>query len=75
MVDVQAMFNQVQMAQNDEDFLCFLRSPEGNIKKKPEEYRTSVPLFGAMSEKQLILHRGNAYCTDYNPVDLGSTRL
>lgn len=49
MADVQSMFHQVKVAQDDGDFLCFLWWPEGDLKQEFVEYRMTVYLFGAVS--------------------------
>lgn len=47
--DIQAMFHQVKVAQEDRDFLRFLWWPDGDITKELVEYRMTVHLFGAVS--------------------------
>lgn len=49
MDDIQGMFHQVKVKEEDKDFLRFLWWPDGDIAKEPEEYRMTVHLFGAVS--------------------------
>lgn len=49
MGDIECMFYQVQVEQEDQDFLRFLWWPEGNVKDPVEEFRMTVHLFGAAS--------------------------
>lgn len=49
MGDIQAMFHQVKVAEEDRDFLCFLWWPDGDVTKDLVEYRMTVHLFGAVS--------------------------
>ena len=46
MVDIQTMFHQVQVTQEDQDTLRFLWWPEGNLSKLPMSYKMTVHLFG-----------------------------
>ena len=46
MVDIQAIFHQVQVTQEDQDTLRFLWWPEGNLSKLPMSYKLTVHLFG-----------------------------
>ena len=48
MGDIQAMFHQVKVAEEDRDFLRFLWWPDGDITKDPAQYRMTVHLFGAV---------------------------
>ena len=47
--DVQSMFHQVRVPEEDSDLLQFLWWPKGDLAKKLEEYRMTVHLFGAVS--------------------------
>ena len=49
MADVQSMFHQVPVPEEDRDLLRFLWWPKGDFTKKLEEYRMTVHLFGAVS--------------------------
>lgn len=49
MGDIQSMFYQVKVAEEDKNFLRFLWWPEGNVSQEPVEYRMAVHLFGAVS--------------------------
>ena len=47
--DVEAMFHQVRVRQNDCSYLRFLWWPDGNLESPPREYQMLVHLFGATS--------------------------
>ncbi|KAJ8017951.1 hypothetical protein HOLleu_44328 [Holothuria leucospilota] len=47
--DIEAMFHQVQMIEQDRDALRFLWWEGGDMSKSPKEYRMCVHLFGATS--------------------------
>ena len=47
--DVEKMFHQFIVRENDRDYLRFLWWPNGDVKKEPKEYRMKVHLFGATS--------------------------
>ena len=49
MADVQSMFHQVRVPEEDRDLLRFLWWPKGDFTKKLKEYRMTVHLFGAVS--------------------------
>ena len=49
MGDVQSMFHQVRVPEEDRDLLRFLWWPKGDFTKKLEEYLMTVHLFGAVS--------------------------
>ena len=49
MGDVQSMFHQVRVPEEDRDLLRFLWWPRGDFSKELEEYRMTVHLFGAVS--------------------------
>ena len=49
MADIEAMFNQVRVADVDCTFLRFLWWPDGDLESKLEEYQMVVHLFGAAS--------------------------
>ena len=47
--DVEAMFHQVKVNEQDPDALRFLWWPEGDMRRQPKCYRMKVHLFGATS--------------------------
>ena len=47
--DVEKMFHQFIVHENDREYLRFLWWPNGDVKKEPKEYRMKVHLFGATS--------------------------
>ena len=47
--DIEGMFHQVRVNEEDRDFLRFLWWKDGDTTKEPEEYRMTVHLFGATS--------------------------
>lgn len=49
MADIEAMFYQVRLPEEDSDLLRFLWWPDGDLKQEPKEYRMCVHLFGATS--------------------------
>lgn len=49
MGDIQAMFHQVKVHEEDRDYLRFLWWPKGDTTKDLVEYRMTVHLFGAIS--------------------------
>ncbi|XP_029619853.1 uncharacterized protein LOC115200878 [Salmo trutta] len=49
MADIEGMFHQVRVHEDDLDFLRFLWWPDGDTNKRLEEYRMTVHLFGAIS--------------------------
>lgn len=49
MADIEAMFHQVQVPDDQRDFLRFLWWPDGNLELPMQEYRMTVHLFGAAS--------------------------
>lgn len=49
MADIEGMFHQVRIPQNDVDFLRFLWWPDGNTNEPLAEFRMTVHLFGAVS--------------------------
>ncbi len=56
MGDIQAMFHQVKVAEEDRDFLHFLWWPDGDITQDLREYRMTVHLFGAVSSPSCASH-------------------
>ena len=48
MADIEAMFCQVRVAQNDQDVLRFLWWPNGNMSQQPETYKMTIHLFGGV---------------------------
>lgn len=49
MADIEAMYYQVKVPEEDTDLMRFLWWPEGNIEQDMEEYKMTVHLFGATS--------------------------
>ncbi|XP_058622265.1 uncharacterized protein LOC131533856 [Onychostoma macrolepis] len=49
MADIEGMFHQVKVSEEDKDFLRFLWWPDGNMNYPLSEYRMTVHLFGAVS--------------------------
>ena len=49
MADIESMFHQVRVNEEDRNLLRFLWWPEGDTSKALEEYRMTVHLFGAVS--------------------------
>ena len=49
MADIEQMFYQVKVKEEDQDFLRFLWWPDGDFTAEPEEYCMAVHLFGAAS--------------------------
>ena len=47
--DIEAMFYQVKVPEEDRDFLRFLWWPDGDLSSSPATYRMTVHLFGACS--------------------------
>lgn len=47
--DIEAMFHQVQVKDEDRDFLKFLWWPDGDLNQKLTDYQMNVHLFGAVS--------------------------
>ena len=47
--DIEAMFHQVKVTKDCQDFLRFLWWPNGDTSKEVETYRMTVHLFGAAS--------------------------
>ena len=52
MADIEKMFFQVRVREEDQSFLRFLRWPNGELEKKAEEYCMTVHLFGAVSSPE-----------------------
>lgn len=49
MADIEAMFHQVRISEEDSDLLRFLWWPDGDVSKDLEEYKMVVHIFGATS--------------------------
>ena len=49
MADIEKMFFQVRVRNEDQSFLRFLWWPNGNLEQRAEEYCMTVHLFGAVS--------------------------
>ena len=47
--DIESMFYQVRVPENQRDFLRFLWWPEGDLSRRVEEYQMNVHIFGAIS--------------------------
>ena len=47
--DIESMFYQVHVRPEDSDYLRYLRWPDGDLEKEPEEYQMCVHLFGGVS--------------------------
>jgi len=69
MDDVQSMFHQVHVPEEDRDLLGFLWWPKGDSTKKLEEHRMTVHLFGAVSSTSCanFTMRQNAESTNSHP--------
>ena len=61
MADIQSMFHQVKVAQDDRDFLSFLWWPEGNSDQELVEYRMTASVRGSVIS-QLCLLRSTKDC-------------
>ena len=53
MADVEAMFYQVKVTENDCDLLRFLWWPNRNVKENAQEYQMTVHIFGATSSPSI----------------------
>lgn len=49
MADIEAMFYQVRVPENQMNYLRFVWWPDGNIEAEPEDYQMCVHLFGGIS--------------------------
>ena len=49
MADIEAMFHQVKVPENYQDYLRFLWWPDGDTSLEPQDYQMTVHLFGATS--------------------------
>ena len=49
MSDIEGMFSQVVVPEEDRDFLRLLWWEDGNVERPPSEYRMRVHVFGAIS--------------------------
>lgn len=49
MTDIETMFHQVKVSEDDIDLLRFLWWPDGNLSSELEEYKMVVHIFGAAS--------------------------
>ena len=47
--DIQKMFYQVRVPEDQRNFLRYLWFPDGDLEKPPQEYRVRVHIFGAVS--------------------------
>ncbi|XP_070549403.1 uncharacterized protein [Ptychodera flava] len=75
MADIEAMFHQVQVKEEDSDCLRFYWWPDGNIESPPRVYKMMVHLFGAVSSPSCTntaLHKmadDNSHLFDNEVVD------
>ena len=69
--DIEAMFHQVNVPENQRDYLRFLWWPNGDLSTDLQEYRMTVHIFGAASSPSvcnLALHRtAENAATKYGP--------
>ena len=54
MADIEAMFYQVFVPEEQRSYLCFVWWPDGNIDQELEEYEMCVHLFGAISSPSCV---------------------
>ena len=54
MGDIESMFFQVKVPENQQDFQRFLWWPDGNLNGELKEYRMTVHLFGAVSSPSVV---------------------
>lgn len=52
--DIDAMFHQVRVAENERDALRFLWWTDGDVSKEAAVYRMNVHLFGGNMEPKLL---------------------
>jgi len=64
MGDIQAMFHQVKVVEQDRNLLRFLWWPEGDLSKEPQNYRMTVHLFGAVSSPSCASYALRRTATD-----------
>ena len=53
MSDIEMMFYQVNVREQDRDVLRFLWWPDNNLERKPEEFQMTVHLFGGVPVVQI----------------------
>ena len=70
MGDIEGMFHQVGVAEQDRDLLRFLWWKDGDLTKEPAEFRMTVHLFGATSSPACANYALKMSATD-NEKDLG----
>ena len=63
--DIEGMFLQVKVPENQRDFLRFLWWPDGKITSSPKQYRMTVHLFGATSSPSCANFALRRTATDY----------
>ena len=71
MGDIEGMFHQVGVAEQDRDLLRFLWWKDGNLTTEPAEYRITVHLFGATSSPACANYALKMAANE-NEKDLGS---
>jgi len=71
MGDIEGMFHQVGVAEQDRDLLRFLWWKDGDLTKEPAEFRMTVHLFGATSSPACANYALKMSAND-NEKDLGS---
>ena len=71
MGDIEGMFHQVGVAEQDRDLLRFLWWKDGDLTKEPAEYRMTVHLFGATSSPACANYALKMAANE-NEKDLGS---
>ncbi|KAK3752530.1 hypothetical protein QZH41_005142 [Actinostola sp. cb2023] len=64
MADIEAMFHQVRIPENQYDFLRFLWWPDGNLDAELQEYQMTVHLFGAVSSPSSANYALRKICDD-----------
>jgi len=69
--DIEGMFHQVGVAEQDRDLLCFLWWKGGDLTKKPAKFRVTVHLFGTTSSPACTNYALKMSAND-NEKDLGA---
>ncbi|XP_062620585.1 uncharacterized protein LOC134282159 [Saccostrea cucullata] len=69
--DIEAMFHQVSIPEQDRDCLRFLWWKDGNLDASPEQYRMKVHIFGATSSptccNYALQQTAKEYGSDFDP--------
>ena len=68
MADIEGMFLQVKVPEDQRDFLRFLWWPNGNILQSPKEYRMTVHVFGATSSPSCANFALRRAAADFGPL-------